>query len=310
MRTMLLPLGIAAVAGTGLASWSAYAGRKAEELVPPDGQFIDVPGARLHYVDLGPRDAPVLVMVHGLMGQLRNFSHSLTERLTTEYRVILVDRPGWGHSALDGPRPGIAAQAKMLAALIGQLALNRPLVVGHSLGGAVALALGLDQPDLVRGLALIAPLSQRVERVPRPFLRLLAPPPVRGAIAWLLAVPAGTLSSAKTAQAVFAPDPVPADFATRGGGALALRPKSYLAGSFELLQASPEMSKLQARYADLHLPVAILFGRQDQVLDPKLNGEKTTREIRGAALTLIDGGHMLPVTDAAATEAWLRNLLV
>lgn len=305
---MLLPLGIAAVAGAGLASWSAYAARKAEELVPPDGQFIDVPGARLHYVDLGPKDAPAMLMVHGLMGQLRNFSHSLAERLTGDCRVILVDRPGWGHSALDDARPGIAAQAKMLAALIEQLALDRPLVVGHSLGGAVALALGIERPELIRGLALIAPLSQRVDRVPKPFLGLLAPPPVRGAIAWLVAVPAGTLSARKTAKAVFAPDPVPADFATRGGGALALRPKSYLAGSFELLQASSEMTKLQSHYAGMQVPVAILFGRQDQVLDPQLNGEKTAEEIPGATLTLIDGGHMLPVTHAAATEAWLRGL--
>jgi pimeloyl-ACP methyl ester carboxylesterase len=306
---MLIPLGIAGVAGIGLAGWSAYAARKAEEMVPPDGQFADVAGARLHYVELGPREAPPIVLVHGLMGQLRNFSHSLSERLARDHRVILVDRPGWGHSSIEGSRPGIVAQAAMIAALIEQLGLEKPLLVGHSLGGAVALALGLDRPELVRGLALVAPLSQLVTDVPKPFLGLLAPPPLRPAIAWLVAVPAGTLAGPRTAQAVFAPDPVPADFATRGGGALALRPKSYMAGSFELLQVRDEVAALVARYRDMRLPVAILFGRQDQVLDPALNGEKTAAEIPGATLELVEGGHMLPVTHPDVTDAWLRRQL-
>ncbi len=306
---MLFPLGILGVASLGLAGWSAYVARKAEELVPPDGQFAEVPGARLHYVDTGPRDAPAIVMVHGLMGQLRNFSHSLSERLAADHRVILVDRPGWGHSSVDGAQPGIVAQAAMIAALIEQLELDAPLLVGHSMGGAVALALGLDRPELVRGLALIAPLSQPVNAVPKPFAGLLAPQPLRPAIAWLVAVPAGTVAGAKVAQAVFAPDPVPADFATRGGGTLSLRPKSYMAGSFEIRVAPAEMAVLAARYASFRIPVAILYGREDQVLDPRLNGEKTAAEIPGATLELIAGGHMLPVTHAGETETWLRGVL-
>ena len=307
-RKILAAVGVAAVSGA-LAGWSAYAARKAEALAPADGRFIDLPGARLHYLDLGRKDAPTLVMVHGLMGQLRNFSHSLAERLTADYRVILVDRPGWGHSAVQGARPGITSQAAVLAGLIEALALDRPLIVGHSLGGAVALALGLDRPDLIRGLALIAPLSQPVNRAPKPFVGLLAPAPLRFAAAWLLAVPAGAVSRAATARAVFAPDPVPDDFATRGGGALALRPKSYMAGSFEILNVRAEMTKLRKRYGEMRIPVAILFGREDRLLDPQLNGEQTAREIPDATLTLVEGGHMLPVTHADLTASWLRGLI-
>jgi pimeloyl-ACP methyl ester carboxylesterase len=247
-------------------------------------------------------------MIHGLMGQLRNFSHSFSSRFS-DHRVILVDRPGWGHSTIEGPRPGITEQAGMIAALIEQLGLQKPLVLGHSMGGAVALALGLDRPELVRGLALLAPLSQPVSTVPKPFAGLLAPPSLRPAVAWLIAVPAGTMSGALVAQQVFAPDPVPADFATRGGGALSLRPKSYMAGSFEIRGATAEMEKLTARYGSFEVPVAILFGRDDHVLDPASNGEKTAAEIPGATIDLIKGGHMLPVTRAAETEAWLRRVL-
>ena len=307
---MLIPLGLLGVLVLGLAGWSAYVGRKAEEMVPAEGAFAAVPGARLHYVDLNPEaGGPAIVMVHGLMGQLRNFSHSLAGRLAADHRVILVDRPGWGHSLLDGPRPGIAAQAGMIAALIEQLGLDRPLLVGHSMGGAVSLALGLDRPELVRGLALIAPLTQVVETVPPPFKGLLAPPALRPLLAWTVAVPVGLRKGPETAAAIFAPDPVPADFALAGGGALALRPKSYMAGSFEIRAAPAEMAALVPHYGEMRVPVAILYGRADAVLDPALNGEKTAAEIPGATLDLIEGGHMLPVTHAGATEAWLRRVL-
>jgi pimeloyl-ACP methyl ester carboxylesterase len=307
---MLIPLGLVGVFGLGLAGWSAYVGRKAEETVPADGKFADVPGAHLHYVELNPEaEGPAIVMIHGLMGQLRNFSHSLAGLLATDHRVILVDRPGWGHSQLAGPRPGIAAQATMIAALIEQLALDRPLLVGHSMGGAVSLALALDRPEMVRGLALIAPLTQVVDTVPAPFKGLLAPLALRPLLAWTVAVPVGLRSGPATAAAIFAPDPVPADFALAGGGALALRPKSYMAGSFEVRAAPAEMTGLVARYSEIRVPVAILYGRDDAVLDPQLNGEKTAAEIPGATIELIEGGHMLPVTHAQATEAWLRRVL-
>lgn len=307
---MLIPLGLLGVLVLGLAGWSAYVGRKAEEMVPAEGAFAAVPGARLHYVDLNPEaEGPAIVMVHGLMGQLRNFSHSLSARLAADHRVILVDRPGWGHSLLDGPRPGIAAQAGMIAALIEQLGLEKPLLVGHSMGGAVSLALGLDRPELVRGLALIAPLTQVVETAPRPFKGLLAPPALRSLLAWTVAVPVGLRKGAETAAAIFAPDPVPADFALAGGGALALRPKSYMAGSFEIQAAPAEMAALVPHYGEMRVPVAILYGRADAVLDPALNGEKTAAQIPGATLELIEGGHMLPVNHAEATETWLRGVL-
>lgn len=307
---MLIPLGLVGIFALGLAGWSAYVGRKAEEMVPAEGKFAEVPGARLHYVELNPEaEGPAIVMLHGLMGQLRNFSHSLAGRLAIDHRVILVDRPGWGHSALDGPRPGIAAQAKMIAALIEQLGLERPLLVGHSMGGAVSLALGLDRPELVRGLALIAPLTQVVATVPPVFKGLLAPAALRPLLAWTVVVPIGLRTGPATAAAIFAPDPVPADFALAGGGALAVRPKSYLAGSFEVRAAPGEMAALTARYAEMRVAVAILYGRGDRVLDPALNGEKTAAEIPGATIELIDGGHMLPVTHPDETEAWLRRVL-
>lgn len=308
---MLIPFGAAGIGVLGLAGWTAWVARKAEELVPVDGRFVDVAGARLHVLELGPRDAegPAIVMIHGLMGQLRNFSHSLAERLAHDHRVILVDRPGWGHSHLTGARPDLAGQARMIAELIAQLGLERPLVVGHSMGGAVTLALALAVPERIGGIALIAPLSQVAERLPPVFRGLMTPPGLRELLSWTLAVPAALARARRNAVAVFAPDPVPADFATAGGGALSARPQAYQMGSFEVNMATRAMQAMVPRYGEIAMPVSILFGRGDRVLDPAQHGERTAAEIAGARLTLIDGGHMLPVTHPEQTEAWLRSIL-
>lgn len=132
--------------GLGLSFYSDRLARDAERQVPPDGRYIRVDGARLHYVDKGT--GPAIVMVHGLAGQLRNFGYGMLDILAKDHRVILVDRPGSGYSTADEDRePNIVEQAAIVARFIEALGIDRPLLVGHSLGGAIALALALDHPD-------------------------------------------------------------------------------------------------------------------------------------------------------------------
>ena len=102
----------AAAVGAGLALFSQFAARRAKAQVPPDGKFVDVDGARLHYVDIG--EGPAIVMIHGLGGQVRNFSYALTERLPGR-RLILIDRPRSGYSTVDAGEPGLKAQADLIA---------------------------------------------------------------------------------------------------------------------------------------------------------------------------------------------------
>jgi pimeloyl-ACP methyl ester carboxylesterase len=94
-------------------------------------------------------------------------------------------------------------------------------VVGHSLGGAIALTMALEHPQQVAGLALLAPLTHIREDVPPVFKGLtIQSPLMRKLVAWTLAIPASIKKSAATLEAVFGPEAVPKDFATRGGGLL------------------------------------------------------------------------------------------
>lgn len=305
-RAGLAALG-AVAAGVGLSIASTLIARDAERRVPADGDFLDVEGARLHFVDRGT--GPAILMVHGLGGQLRNFTYALTELLEGEHRLVVVDRPGSGYSvAKSGTTPGVRDQGRLVARLADKLGLDRPLLVGHSLGGSVALAAALAAPGRLGGLALLAPLTRPQDKVPEVFRLLERDSALARSIqARTLGVPLGRLTQRQVLRAIFAPDPVPADFPTRGGGLLALRPGNMQASSYEIAAARDDLDAMVPRYGELKLPVSILYGRGDNLLDPDIHGRETADMIPGAAFELMEGGHMLPVTHPKETARFVRD---
>lgn len=306
----IIPLlaGAAGLAGGGAAlaaAYSAHVARRVDRNVPPDGTFAEIRGHRIHYRDIG-QGAPI-VMIHGLAGQMRNFA-AVASLLGASHRVILIDRPGSGHSPGRGT-DSLADQAAIVAGLIEQLQLDRPLIVGHSLGGAVAMALALNHPDRIAGLALVAPLTQVQEDVPAAFRGLMiARPAVRAAIAHTLAIPMMRLRSTQSREVLFAPEPVHPAFDIDYGGAMLARPRAFYAASSEMVAVNDALAPLVARYGEIALPVRILFGEGDRVLAAPVHGTRTAGEIRGAQCTIVAGaGHMLPVTDPARVAAFVAE---
>ena len=121
---------------------------------PPPGSFVVSGGVRIHCVVAG--SGPPLVYVHGAKGSTFDFTLSVGPRLAQKYTAVAMDRPGSGYSG----RPvaggnGPEAQAAVLRAAAAQLGLERPLLVGHSFGAAVALAWALDAPDDVAAVVTL-----------------------------------------------------------------------------------------------------------------------------------------------------------
>jgi pimeloyl-ACP methyl ester carboxylesterase len=306
---LLAGLGAVALALAALAAlalFTAHTARRVEAALPPDGHFVDVDGARIHYVDRGA--GPTLLLIHGLGGHARNFTYALVDRLAEEFRVVVMERPGSGHSTRPrGAAAGPRAQAHAVAGFVRALGLGRPLLVGHSLGGAVALATALEHPEVVSGLALVAPLTHPEDEPPRAFAGLRIRSPLRRAlVAWTVATPVSILRRRAALEAIFGPDPVPHDFATAGGGLLGLRPRAFVSASTDLVAIPDDMRELVERYGTLQVPVGILFGTGDRILDHRRHGEGMRARVADLRLELVEGGHMLPLTAPDRVAAFVR----
>ena len=307
-RIFLSALGLG-LAGGGLALFTFVTARRIDRALPPPGRFIEADGVRIHFTDEG--SGPPIVMIHGLAGNLRNFTHSLVDLLRGDFRVIAIDRPGSGNSTRPtGASPRLTAQARTVAATIKALGIERPLLVGHSLGGTLALATALDHPHAVGGLALLAPLTIPTDILPAPFrLMAIRSPLLRRLVAWTVAVPSAILRRNTTLAMLFGPDPVPPDFATRGGSLLGLRPQSFQTASADLMAINDDLPGLAARYGSIAVPAGILFGEGDQIVDYRINGEALVERIPGLDLELIEGGgHMTPITAPDRAAAFIRRL--
>ena len=306
-----LLLGIVLLLLIGVAVFSFLVKRRVERGLPAEGRFVTIMGNRIHYVEQGA-GAQSILLVHGLGGVSQNFSYGMLGDLARDYRVIAIDRPGSGYSErAKRASASLVAQADVVAGVIDALQLEKPLLVGHSLGGAVALATAQRYPDKLRGLALIAPLTHMPSAGPA---SVFAPLAIRQAwLRWLFArtlmVPLSIRRREQTLEIVFGPESAPADFALRGGGASGVRPTHFEAASKDLVALEHVLPQMQQCYERLQLPVHVLYGRGDRILNPTEQGKALVDRLEKGQLELIDGGHMLPITQPARSVEFVRKAM-
>jgi pimeloyl-ACP methyl ester carboxylesterase len=306
MTLLLVFVTLVVVSLGGLVIFTAVTARRVEKALPPRGQFVDVAGARIHYLDKG--SGPPIVILHGLGGQMGNFTYALLERLTGEFRVILMDRPGSGYSTrAPGATGRLTEQASVVAEFIRKSGLDRPLLVGHSMGGAIALGVALDHPEVVKGLAMIAPLTHGPKDVTAPFRAMdIKSDFLRWLVAWTVATPVGIRRGKAILGAIFSPDPAPEDFPIRAGGILGLRPRSFFNTSSDMRAVNLDLGPMAERYSSLRVPVRILYGTSDQVLSHKVHGEAMKAKSSMVSVELVAGGHMLPITAPDLTANFIK----
>lgn len=275
------------------AVYALYRTRQAERINPPKGNFIDVDGVRLHYIERG--EGKPLVLLHGNGSMIQDFDSSGVVDLTAKhYRVIVFDRPGYGHSTRPrGRRWGPTEQAELLYQALQRLGVDRAIVVGHSWGTLVAVALALNHPDRVRSLVL---LSGYYFPTFRPDVALFAPPaiPVIGDVMRYTISPLlGRLMWPGLLRIIFGPPKVPARF-SQFPVWMALRPKQLRASAAESGLMIPAVSALRRRYGELTMPVVIMAGTNDRFVRAKRHSVRLHDQIPRSDLRLTPGaGHMI-----------------
>ena len=137
---------------------ASFVPEEAEGEAEAPTRTVEVGGRRLRYLERGP-DEPAgdpVVLLHGFGGDLNNWLFN-TDKLAERRRVYALDLPGHGESSKDVGAGDLAAFAEVLGGFLDAVGAARAHLIGHSMGGAVALAYALEHPDRVASITLVAP---------------------------------------------------------------------------------------------------------------------------------------------------------
>jgi pimeloyl-ACP methyl ester carboxylesterase len=281
------------VAFAGLTLWKAARHeRQAEAHWPPEGQFLTIDGHRVHYVMRG--QGPDLVLIHGASGNTRDFTHAMADRLAARYRVFVFDRPGLGYTERIDPKGApLELQADLLARAAAELGAERPIVFGHSYGGAVALAWAIARPERLSALVLSAAASNPWDTGLGLYYTVLSHPLGQRFVIPLLTawVPDRVVDDA--IDGVFLPQTAPEGYHAHIGAGLTLRRVSMRANALHRANLLEDIRGQVPRYGEIAVPVEILHGDADDTVPLRVHSEPLSRQIPGAVLTPLPGiGHM------------------
>jgi pimeloyl-ACP methyl ester carboxylesterase len=277
--------------------------KKAERANPPIGKFIVVRGVRLHFVEEG--EGEPLIYLHGNAGMIQDFASSgLISRAARRYRVIVFDRPGFGYS--HRPRGTIwtaEAQADLLHEALDQIGISRATVLGHSWGTSVAVALALKYPELVGALILASGYFYPTARADVVVLSGPSLPIIGDILSHTISPILGRLMRPLFMRRIFGPAPVPRKF-DGFPKEMALRPSQIRASAAESALMVPDAFASQKDYANLKMPVVIVAGEEDRLIDINKQSARLHRHISQSTLHRIPGvGHMVHQTATIAVMA-------
>ncbi|MEM9270232.1 MAG: alpha/beta hydrolase, partial [Pseudomonadota bacterium] len=224
--------------------------------------------------------------------------------------VLVMDRPGMGFSdPLTKDPHSIFAQAAALRESARALGFERPVLVGHSFGGSVALAWATQFPQDVEGLLLLSAPSQVWEGGLDRIYSFSANPVVGPLFNRVAPALAGEARVAKAITSVFAPETAPEGYADGINAALALRPAALRHNAKDLLALKGHIRRLVPQYPGMNLPVEILHGTEDGSVPIDIHSDKTALEIPNAGYRrLVGAGHMPHHTQKAEMRAALDRL--
>jgi pimeloyl-ACP methyl ester carboxylesterase len=308
-RASKLALLLVAGAAAGVALAVRRAALAAEKTYPPEGQFISVNGVRLHYVDTGGA-GPAAVLLHGNGATNADWRISgVIGRARDRFRILAFDRPGFGYSERpmgESWRP--EDQAAVIKEALNQLGIEKPIVVGHSWGALVAVAMAIQFPDDIRGAVLASGYYFPSFRADALVFGPPALPLVGDAIRYTIAPIAGRAIAPALIRRMFAPAEVPARFWQEFPLALGVRPWQIRASAAESAAMVSSARRLQNAYPSIRVPVAIVAGSEDKISDTRKQSVRLHDAIPGSRMWVLPRiGHMVhyssPDTIVNAMEA-------
>lgn len=274
----------------------------------PTPQEIDLgDGRSLACVEAG--SGRPIVLLHGAMTSHEDWAEAFGA-LSRLGRVIAIDRPGHGASRRPRFEASSHAQARQIHAGLERLGVKRPLMVGHSFGGIVAMAYGADFPEETAGLVLAAPLAFPEVRPAEHLLFASRSAPFIGPMAAEMARLTDPALVKVMQRLMFAPHPVPPQWRERYPIARILSREQTVQEGEDAASIFPGMPEGRVEPARILCPVHILAGDKDMIALPSRHAKRLARMLPDAKLTMVEGvGHMVHVLRPDTVVGAVRDML-
>jgi pimeloyl-ACP methyl ester carboxylesterase len=264
---------------------------------PIQGKMIDVAGARLHVVELGPRDAagPAIVLIHGASSNLGSMRLPIGDRLAHNHRVILIDRPGHGWSSRESLEISTPAmQAEMIDRALERLGVGHAILVVHSMAGALGALMALDYPRHVAGLVMLAPVAYPWPGGVGIYNKIVTTPLIGPLLAYTITLPLGLLLTGPAARGVFLPQTMPPGYVEKTATLLLLRPREFLANAWDLVRLKAAVIEQAPRYGGITVPTVVISGDADATVSTNIHSRPFAAAVPGAKLIVMPKlGHMV-----------------
>jgi pimeloyl-ACP methyl ester carboxylesterase len=257
-------------------------------------QNVVVDGTRLNYVSAGS-GRPV-VLIHGNPGSYEDYTLAVVGKLSQSYYVVAFDRPGHGYSERqDSVATTVEVQARIIRDALQKLALEKPVLVGHSWGGSLVLAAAVAYGKDLAGIVLLAPAAYPSASIE--WWSLLPHIPLIGNLVVNRLTPfLGRAMVRKSVKQAYDPQDVQEDYVERSLD-LWMKPDHIRACAYDERTLGASLTRLSKHYRDIEMPVVIVTGSADRLLDPEEHAFPLHKTIKNSKLVVLpETGHQLPQT--------------
>jgi pimeloyl-ACP methyl ester carboxylesterase len=270
------------------------------------GSFVQLVGVKVRYLER-PGPEPAVLLIHGLPGTAEDFE--AVTPLISGHRTIAIDRPGYGFST--GGYFPFDRQLQAVHELIEKLHLGRPILVGHSYGGAISLAYAERYPHEVRGLVLVDAAATCTHnsafvRAQAKLVKLIELPVLAQLSDVSFSQLLRTASADPAEKEAFSPNPVDSRHHQRVLS-INLKHGNLEAYAGETQAANGVIEGINRGLGDIHVPAIVLQGAQDKLVKPQC-GRRLAASLPNARLQMVQGGHMVPYTHPAAVATAAEDL--
>jgi pimeloyl-ACP methyl ester carboxylesterase len=273
-----------------------------ERKYPPRGDFVDVEKAKIHFLTRkkisdtkNSKNAPV-ILIHGSSGSSADMELAFFDKFPDDIDLYAFDRPGIGWSKtklspLEMSNPMKQAEAIHMA--VKKLKLDKPIIVGHSWGGAVAIAYAKQFGGEVSGIVSLAGVAYPWKGPHGWYDNLLTTPVINHIFTRLFLNKMGQLYVPLSINAIFEPEVARSDYREGAQAEIILRPSTIINNSFYSYNLRRHLKTMSKKYNDINTPFLIVAGNRDYIVHSKSQSERLHNEVAGSEYMLFkDTGHM------------------